>query len=301
MIVVTLSNCPPALRGDLTKWLSEIDTGVYVGQAGVRVRDELWKRIKEYATAGRAVMVFNAANEQGLDFRIHNASWEPIDFDGLKLMLRPNATRLANRQRKSIPKQGFSNASRNHMARKMYGRRSGGASAPVSLKNYVVIDIETTGLSAANDEIIELAALRVIGGKKDDHYQALVKPDRPVPPDIETLTGITAEALDKEGRALSEALPEFIEFIGDHHMIAHNAEFDIGFIKHACDKMGILTMNNLYTDTLALARQKVHGVTNHKLSTLLEHFGIESERIHRGLSDCIATHMLYVKLNEIED
>ena len=82
MIVIILNNCPPALRGDLTKWLQEVNTGVYVGQVSARVRDELWARVQGNVKSGRATMVFNTNNEQGMDFRVHNTSWEPIDFDG---------------------------------------------------------------------------------------------------------------------------------------------------------------------------------------------------------------------------
>ena len=89
MIVVTLSDCPARLRGDLTKWLIEINTGVYVGQVSARVRDELWDRICEHVKDGRATMVFSARNEQGLQFRVHNTTWEPVDFDGITLMRRP--------------------------------------------------------------------------------------------------------------------------------------------------------------------------------------------------------------------
>lgn len=89
MIVVTVTNCPPSLRGDLTKWLFEINTGVYVGRVSARVREELWKRICNHVKDGQATMVFNAANEQGMDFYTWHSAWEPVDLDGIKLMLHP--------------------------------------------------------------------------------------------------------------------------------------------------------------------------------------------------------------------
>lgn len=103
MIVVHLTACPPALRGDMTKWLFEIATGVYVGDVSARVRDNLWDRIKLSCKLGRAVMVYNTNTEQGLDFRVFGDTWEPIDFDGLKLMLRPSPSRIA--QRRSMSKK----------------------------------------------------------------------------------------------------------------------------------------------------------------------------------------------------
>jgi CRISPR-associated protein Cas2 len=94
MIVISMTDCPVGLRGDLTKWLLEINTGVFVGQVSARVRDRLWERITETTKEGRVTMVFNTNNEQRLDFRVHNGTWEPIDFDGIKLMLRPSPSRI---------------------------------------------------------------------------------------------------------------------------------------------------------------------------------------------------------------
>ena len=73
MVVITLTDCPPALRGDLTKWLFEINVGVYVGQVSARVRDELWKRIIDNVKVGRVTMVYQTNNEQRIGFRVHNS------------------------------------------------------------------------------------------------------------------------------------------------------------------------------------------------------------------------------------
>lgn len=73
MTVIVLSDCPPKLRGDLTKWLLEISTGVYVGKVSARVRDELWLRVCDNLKSGRASMVYSTNNEQGMDFRVHNS------------------------------------------------------------------------------------------------------------------------------------------------------------------------------------------------------------------------------------
>jgi len=94
MIVLTLSDCPVSLRGDLSKWLIEINSGVFVGRVSARVRDKLWERVRETIKGGRATLVYPARNEQHMDFRVHNSEWEPIDFDGIKLMLRPSPARV---------------------------------------------------------------------------------------------------------------------------------------------------------------------------------------------------------------
>jgi len=116
MIVVTLSNCPNALRGDLTKWLLEITPGVYVGQVSSRVRDNLWDRICELIKDGKATMVYNTRNEQHLDFRVHGSDWEPIDFEGIKLVLRPSPARVKNLGKMRL---GYSKASKYRKAKRM--------------------------------------------------------------------------------------------------------------------------------------------------------------------------------------
>jgi CRISPR-associated protein Cas2 len=111
--VVVLTLVPQGLRGHLTKWLLEISPGVFVGFVTSKVREHLWARIIEMSKDGRAIMVFAARNEQRLSFKVHKHQWEPVDYDGVKLMLRPSNE--AEQQPK--PKSGWSAASR----RRRYG------------------------------------------------------------------------------------------------------------------------------------------------------------------------------------
>ena len=115
MIVVSMTKCPPKLRGDLSKWLLEINTGVYVGQVSARVRDALWKRICDNIGDGQATMVFSTNNEQHMDFYVHNTTWKPIDLDGIKLMKRPLAVSYSD---ESKLQSGFSNAAKRRMGQK---------------------------------------------------------------------------------------------------------------------------------------------------------------------------------------
>ena len=110
MVVLCLTNCPPALRGDLTRWLMEIDTGVYAGNVSARVREELWNRVTKNIKDGRATMVYSARTEQKMEFRVHNNEWIPVDFDGMKLMLRPNKTFQVKSER-TENRMGYSKAS----------------------------------------------------------------------------------------------------------------------------------------------------------------------------------------------
>ena len=294
MIVLTLMDCPPALRGDLTKWLQEVNTGVYVGQVSARVRDEIWERVCENAKSGRATMVFSANNEQRMDFRVHNTSWEPIDFDGLKLIMRPSPARI---KKLSERRMGFSKAAIFRKAKQISKAKSKSKPLP---DTYIVVDVETTGLSVMENEIIEIGAVFTKDRETKTEFHALVKPKAKVPASIEALTGITNAELEKEGRALKDVLQEFLEFAGDLPVVSHNAGFDYGFLRSACENCNLPLFSNRCIDTLAIARRLVDDVRNYKLSTLVQYFGIEVNGVHRSMKDCISTKQLYEKLIELQ-
>ena len=111
MTVIVVAACPVGLRGHLTRWLLEISAGVFVGRVSARVRDLLWQRTVEMVKTGRAIMVFSANNEQGLDFKVHHHEWIPLDVEGVTLMLRPN-DRNAPEEGSSERTHGWSTASR---------------------------------------------------------------------------------------------------------------------------------------------------------------------------------------------
>ena len=144
-----MNNCPSKLRGDLTKWLFEIHTGVYVGQVNGRIREMLWNRVCQNIKDGQATMVYSFANEQHLEFRTHNTAWKIRDFDGVKLMMHPKLSEQSD----EMLQKGFSNASKRLIA----GRRKSG-SANVD-KEWVFLDIETDGLDFEKSKIIEMAAV----------------------------------------------------------------------------------------------------------------------------------------------
>ncbi len=104
MTVLVLTAVPPGLRGVLTRWLFEIAPGVFVGRVSARIRDLLWERVVEGIGRGRAIMVQSQRNEQGLGFRVHGHDWQPVDFEGINLMLRPAESGPTRKgQRSSTP------------------------------------------------------------------------------------------------------------------------------------------------------------------------------------------------------
>lgn len=282
-----MTDCPPKLRGDLSKWLCELDTGVYVGHVSSRVRDALWERICQNLKKGRATMVFSTNNEQKMDFRVHNTNWTPVDFDGICLMRRPSPQ---SGESGLTLKPGFSKAAKYQMSRRGKEKKTAGA--------YVVIDLETTGLHPSTDEILEFGAIRVEqdGGEKTFH--CLVRGGRPIPQQIQSLTGITDQLLGQQGIAMPQALEQFMAFIGREQLVGYHISFDLEFLRAECKRQGRPAPVNRCLDLLDLARRKVDGVSDYKLATLADHLSLERRSAHRALPDCYLALELYRKLNE---
>jgi len=292
VVVLHLSDCPIGLRGALTKWLLEIAAGVFVGQVSARVRDELWDRVKEHCRNGRAVLICTASCEQRLDFRVHGDTWEPIDYDGIKLMLRPSVSRLRAKRAENHGGRsyGFSNASKQRTAKRFSDMRKR------SPEDYVIVDLETTGLNPDVDEIIEIGAIKVIGHKKMETFNALIVCDKPIPTDVSELTGIDVQMLEEAGEPLNEVLVRFSEFLGELTIVGHNIDFDKRFLLNSCVKCGRPLIMNRFIDTLGMARRLLKGVDSFKLESLAAQLGIECHRSHRSMSDCETTGQLYRKL-----
>jgi CRISPR-associated protein Cas2 len=300
MVVISLSDCPLHLRGDLTKWLFEISPGVFVGQLSARVREKLWKRIQEASKDGKAIMVFNTNNEQRLDFCIHNSVWEPIDFDGLKLILRPSPSRI-----KSLGKLrlGYSNASVLQKLKSLETKKNNKTHeeqmSPKQIQypdTYIVIDVETTGLSIENNKIIELSALKIEKHVLVREYHALVHSVDEVPTIITKLTGITGDMLIKDGIEPLIAISNLIDFIEELPLVSHNVRFDKDFLQKACKDLELPIISNRSVDSLALSKKLIKGVENYKLSTLALSVGVKIGDAHRAYGDCMMTYQLYEKL-----
>lgn len=160
--------------------------------------------------------------------------------------------------------------------------------------NYTVIDIETTGLSPNNDDIIELSGLKVRDNKVVEEFSTLVKPNKGVNSFISNLTGITNGMLS-DAPKIEDVLPKLVEFIEDDTILGHNVNFDIGFIRNKLSRHLNKELNNPSLDTMFIAR-RVLNLKNYKLTTIAENYDIDTKNNHRGLKDCYITYEVYNNL-----
>ena len=161
---------------------------------------------------------------------------------------------------------------------------------PLADVTFVVVDLETTGGSPADSAITEIGAVKVRGGEVLGEFQTLVNPHLPIPAFIQVLTGIT-NAMVADAPQIETALPAFLEFAQGSVLVAHNAGFDVTFLRTACAAQGIDWPGFSVLDTVHLARHLVgrDEARNHKLSTLAALFGARTVPDHRALHDARAT------------
>lgn len=287
MVVITMSSCPPKLRGDLTKWLFEIHTGVYVGHISAKVREVLWSRICQNIKDGQVVMVYSFANEQHLEFRTHNTAWKIRDFDGIKLMMHPSLPQQDN----EMLQKGFSSA-----AKRLNGNKKRKNSVK-AVHEWVFLDIETDGLDFEKSTIIEMAAIIADEVTVKSSWSALIKRDTALPFKIVELTHITDEML-REGIELDCALKQLSDIVKGKVVVCFNKNFDISFLEREYRKNNLEIPFGKVIDALGLARKRIREIDNYKLGSLADYFGISCER-HRALQDCETLYRVFLKLNEI--
>ncbi|MEG6568274.1 PolC-type DNA polymerase III [Thermoanaerobacterium thermosaccharolyticum] len=176
---------------------------------------------------------------------------------------------------------------------------SGNASGTID-DSFVVFDIETTGLSSINDSIIEIGAVKIKDCQIVDTFETFVNPQIHISNFITKLTGITDDMV-KRYPPIDEVLPKFLEFIKGSTLVAHNANFDVTFIKTKAKNLGI-EVDNPVLDTLELSRHMYENLKNYKLDTVAQHLGVSLENHHRAVDDARATAEIFLKsINKLKE
>ena len=159
---------------------------------------------------------------------------------------------------------------------------------------FVVFDIETTGLDKKNCKIIEIGAVKILNGQITDSWSTFVNPGKKIPKKITELTSIT-DSMVRDALPFEEQIDDFIKFCDGCVMVAHNANFDMGFMKEEAKSCG-RSFDFPYLDTLVLARCMYKSLPNHKLDTLCKHLGVILVNHHRAVDDAEATAQAFVKM-----
>ena len=161
---------------------------------------------------------------------------------------------------------------------------------------FIVFDLETTGLNPASEEITEIAAVRVVEGEIRDSFQTYVNPHKPIPAEITELTGISDETV-ADAPDLDKAVPEFLKWAGEgqYPLVAHNAGFDMGFLRTACQRLGI-EREFTSIDTLEMSRLMLPHMHKFKLNILAKELQVGPFEHHRASEDAAVLGRIYVKL-----
>ncbi|HZK18217.1 MAG TPA: 3'-5' exonuclease, partial [Clostridia bacterium] len=160
-------------------------------------------------------------------------------------------------------------------------------------KDFVVCDLETTGLSPLGDDIVEIGLVKIQKGKITDTYTTLVKHNKPLPLRISRITGLK-EGDFIDSPSLDLVMPKVLSFIGDFPLIGHNVKFDADFLNaNLSDEL-----QNTLLDTLELSRLLYPMANSYRLGKMCEEVGVETKPSHRALEDAIATAELFLKLTD---
>ena len=163
-------------------------------------------------------------------------------------------------------------------------------------ENYVVVDVETTGINPEKDQIIEIAAIKM----EDNEiitFQELVKIEKGLQKEISELTGITDEMLADNGKDIDVVLDEFLDFVGNAILVGYNVKFDVSFLNAELKKSGNEALTNKTICLLQEAKRKQKLLRDYKLNTVLKKYDISTEGLHRAYADVKAEYELAVKLN----
>ena len=166
----------------------------------------------------------------------------------------------------------------------------------IATTDFVVFDLETTGAKAPPCRITEIGAYRVRDGKVTEEFQTLVNPETQIPPFITRLTGISDDMV-KDAPLFADVVHDFLNFIGDSVLVAHNSGFDMRFLNHEIGRIfEDYRMANPCLCTVQLSRRLLPDITNHKLKTVAEHYSIDLVNHHRASADAFATAHIFVNL-----
>ena len=167
------------------------------------------------------------------------------------------------------------------------------------ISDYVIFDLETTGISYVSDQVVEISAIKVKNGVVTDEFSTLVNPMRHIPRQASAVNGITDDMV-ADAPVFEAALRDFLDFVGDMVLVGHNiAAFDMKFIYRDSIKYFGQTVGNDYIDTLQISRMCLPSLRHHTLSDLADYYHIDTAGAHRALNDCRMNQQVFERLGEV--
>lgn len=165
--------------------------------------------------------------------------------------------------------------------------------------DYIVFDLETTGIHPERDTIIEISAIKVKNHEIVEQFTTLVNPGRRIPPQATAVNGITNEMV-ADAPDLKSAMEDFLSFVGEGILVGHNIHtFDMNFVYNAAAALLKREVGNDYIDTLYMARKCLPGLSHHRLVDVASYFQVETEGAHRALFDCMMNQRCYEELGKL--
>jgi CRISPR-associated protein Cas2 len=243
MTVITVRNAPTSLRGDLTIWMQEISTGVYIGNFNTRIREELWERVLDSIGSGEATLSYHSRTENGYMFETNNTNREKIDFDGIPLVLIPQNNSTNN----DIKQHGFSNAAKFHKSRQFSTK---GKNKKTTV--FVVVDIEV------DKAIIRIDAIKTNGEEN-----------------------IYLDQIVYQGERQDNILSNFVDFIGNYKIIGYDTFSEIQQINQELIRIGKKPLINQFIDIKRLVKREEPFLSDYNLETVLQHFKIDDSLDNR--------------------
>jgi len=175
---------------------------------------------------------------------------------------------------------------------------SPGKKLNIYVPDYVVFDLETTGIHPSFDKVVEISAIKVVGGFVDSEFSTLVNPEMHIPYEATDVNNITDQMV-KDAPTFDVALKDFLDFAGDYVLVGHNIQlFDLKFLYRDAKNCWGKTLGNDYVDTLPLSRKYLPDLDHHTLLDLADYYNITVKDAHRALGDCRMNQRIYESLRE---
>lgn len=226
---------------------------------------------------------------KGLKLIVSDAAYCAIDFDSIKA--QQDMLILSKKNRKPVEPKVFENL---HMQSLLDDVQEEADNGLFEDNVFVVFDLETTGTHASQDKIVEIGAVKIVDGQIVDYFNTLVDPKMPMPQDASGINHIYDKDL-VEAPYFEDIMQSFLDYVKGAVMVAHNAPFDMTFMKNACAELGVC-FDNRYFDTLELSRKAQPKQTKHNLAAMCKTYDITIENAHRAYFDAEATARLFIKI-----